>query len=46
MRVNDLGELQSKPAYRTRIEWYCGMAIFNGRGVCRLNNIADAAIVA
>jgi hypothetical protein len=44
--VRDLGELQTAPVYRTRVEWYPGMAIFNGRAVTRLWSIADAAIVA
>ena len=36
--VEDLGELQLKPAYRTRIEFYCGMAVF-GPGAARLFNV-------
>jgi len=44
--VRDLGEMQTRPAYLTRIEWYVGMAVFNGRAVVRLNNIGDLAIVA
>ncbi|WP_344500470.1 major capsid protein, partial [Streptomyces enissocaesilis] len=27
----DLGELQEKPAYRTRIEFYTGLAVFGGK---------------
>jgi len=44
--VRDLGELQTKPAFRTRVEWYAGMAIQNGRSVARLRGIKDAALVA
>lgn len=44
--VRDLGELQSSPVYRTRVEWYVGMAIYNGRAAVRLRNIADSALVA
>lgn len=44
--VRDLGELQTSPLYRTRIEWYNGVAIFNGRAVTRLGSIADSAITA
>lgn len=44
--VRDLGELQTKPALRTRVEWYNGVAYFNGRAAARLNGIKDAAIVA
>jgi len=44
--VRDLGELPTAPVFRTRIEWYNGMAIFNGRAVTRLGSIANSAIVA
>lgn len=44
--VRDLGELQTKPALRTRVEWYNGIAIYNGRAAARLNGIKDAAVVA
>lgn len=44
--VRDLGELQTAPVFRTRVEWYNGVAIFNGRAVTRLYSIADAAVVA
>jgi hypothetical protein len=44
--VRDLGELQTAPVYRTRIEWYNGVAIFHGRAVARLRHISDAAVVA
>jgi len=43
--VRDLGELQTAPVYRTRIEWYNGMAIFNGRAVTRIKFIGDLALV-
>lgn len=42
----DLGELETKPAFRTRIEWYAGIAIFHGRSVARLRGIKNAAVVA
>jgi hypothetical protein len=44
--VRDLGELQDEPKFRTRVEWYTGMAIYNGRAATRLWSIADAAITA
>lgn len=44
--VRDLGELQTAPVYRTRVEWFTGIAIFNGRAVTRLWSISDAAITA
>lgn len=37
--VRDLGELETKPVYRHRIEWYCGMAVFNPLSVARLYGI-------
>lgn len=46
MDVRDLGELQTSPLYRTRIEWYNGIAIYNGRAVTRLGSIANSAITA
>lgn len=44
--VRDLGELQTAPVWRTRVEWFTGLAIFNGRAATRLWSIADSAIVA
>lgn len=44
--VRDLGELQTKPALRTRVEWYNGIAMFNGRCCARLNGIKNATITA
>lgn len=46
MSVRDLGELQTAPKFRTRVEWYNGVAIFNGRAATRLWSISDAAITA
>lgn len=42
MSVRDLGELDSKPAYRTRIEWYPGMVIKHPKAVARLRWINNA----
>lgn len=44
--VRDLGELQTAPVYRTRVEWFVGMAVFNGRAVTRLWSISDAVVTA
>lgn len=44
--VRELGEVDDAPVDRTRIEWYLGLAILNGRSVARGYNIANAAIVA
>lgn len=39
IRVTDIGELETKPAYRTRIEFYCGLAVFNPKSIARLKGI-------
>lgn len=44
--VRDLGELQTAPVYRTRVEWYNGFAVYNGRAATRLWSIGDLAVVA
>lgn len=46
MMVDDIGVLQTSPVYRTRVEWYCGLAAYNGRSIARLKFIGDLAIVA
>jgi hypothetical protein len=38
MSVEDLGELQTQPVFRTRIEWYVGLALF-GTGAARLSGV-------
>jgi len=43
MDVRDIGELETKPAFRTRVEWYSGMGVFAPRTATRLKNITDAA---
>ena len=45
-RVQDLGELQTAPVKRTRVEWYCGMIIENPYAATRLTSITNASIVA
>ena len=40
----DLGELEAKPAMRTRVEWYSGFAIYSGKAAARLKDISNAAI--
>lgn len=42
VQVYDLGELQEKPAYRTRVEFYTGVAIFGGRGAARLRGVLNS----
>jgi len=46
MDVRDIGELETKPAFRTRVEWYSGMGVFAPRTAARLKNITDAAATA
>lgn len=45
MDVRDLGELQDKPALRTRVEWYSGIGIFHGKAAARMNGISDAQVI-
>jgi hypothetical protein len=42
LEVADLGELQTKPAFRTRVEWMLSPAVFNKRGVARLRGVKNA----
>jgi len=39
VQVYDLGELETKPAYRTRIEFYTGLAVFGGKAGARLTGV-------
>ncbi|MTV50083.1 phage major capsid protein [Heliobacillus mobilis] len=42
--VRDLGEIDSKPVFRTRIEFYCGMAVFHPRAAARLRYIKKGVV--
>lgn len=44
MDVRDLGEIDAKPCYRTRVEWLVGMAVMHGRAACRIWGITNAAV--
>jgi hypothetical protein len=46
MDVRDLGELQTTPVFRTRVEWLLSMCIEQGRAAARLQGISNAAVVA
>ena len=46
LSARDIGELQTKPALRSRIEWFNGIAAYHGRCAARLWNIEDAAVIA
>lgn len=39
IQVKDLGELDSKPAYRTRVEIFCGLGVFGGKAAGRLRGV-------
>lgn len=39
----DLGEIDTKPVYRTRVEWYPGFAIFHSRAIARLKGVLPTA---
>jgi hypothetical protein len=40
IQVRDLGEIDSDPVFRTRIEYFCGLATF-GKGAARLTGVLD-----
>lgn len=46
MEVDDLGEIDAKPVYRTRVEWLVGLAFMHGRAASRVWGITDAAVTA
>jgi hypothetical protein len=41
VQVKDLGEIDAKPVFRTRIEFFTGLAVF-GRGAARLAGVLNA----
>jgi hypothetical protein len=43
VEVRDLGEVQSAPVYRTRVEWYCGLVDEHPRCVARLADVSSTA---
>lgn len=45
MEVRDLGEIDSKPVFRTRVEWLVSMAVMHGKAACRVRGITNAAVV-
>lgn len=44
--VRDLGELDDKPAMRSRVEWDCGITLYHPRAAARLYGVKNAAITA
>ncbi|HLT19555.1 MAG TPA: phage major capsid protein, partial [Thermomicrobiales bacterium] len=39
IQVERVGELETKDATRTRIKWYCGLALMGTLGLARLSGI-------
>jgi len=46
MSVRDLGEIDTKPVFRTRVEWYVTISIRRPRAAARLTSIRNKACVA
>lgn len=46
MSVRDMGELQTQPVFRTRVEWASSFAIMSGRAVARVAGITNATVTA
>lgn len=42
--VRDMGEMETQPAYLTRVDWHCAIAVMHGRAAARLAGITDAAV--
>ena len=42
VQVKDLGEIDAKPVYRTRLEFFCGLAVFGGQAAGRLSGVLAA----
>ena len=43
VQVRDLGESTASPQIVIRVEWYCGLAMVNGRSAARLTNVNATA---
>ncbi|MGH4031077.1 major capsid protein [Actinomycetota bacterium Odt1-20B] len=41
VQATDLGESHDKPVYRTRIDFYCGLALFGGKAAARLTGVLN-----
>lgn len=42
VQTKDLGEIDAKPVYRTRIEFFCGVGVFGGKAAARLTGVLNA----
>ena len=45
VNVRELGESHNQPQMITRVEWYCGLALVNGRAAARLAGVDATATV-
>lgn len=45
-QVRDLGEINEKPVYRTRVEWVCSLGLLHPRAASRLYSIKSGAAAA
>ncbi|MEV4414008.1 major capsid protein [Catellatospora sp. NPDC049609] len=41
VQTKDLGEIDAKPVYRTRIEFFCGLGVFGGKAAARLTGVRN-----
>lgn len=41
IQVKDLGEIDAKPVYRTRIEFFTGLGVFSGTAAARLEGVLN-----
>lgn len=46
MEVTDLGEIDTKPVLRTRVEWLVGLACMHGRAAARIWGVTNADVTA
>lgn len=46
MEVEDLGEIDEKPVFRTRVEWLVGLAAMHGRAAARIRGVKNVSFVA
>lgn len=42
VQVKDLGEIDAKPVFRTRIEFFTGLALFSGKAAARLQGVLNS----
>lgn len=41
IRIEDIGTVQNKDATRTRVKWYCGLALKSTKSVARLSGVTN-----